>query len=57
MIKTDDFIKTLNLEVLNASSKDEMDINATDLNRPGMQFCGFYEEFYVYAKECGLSEA
>ena len=45
MIKTDDFIKTLNLEVLNASSKDEMDINATDLNRPGMQFCGFYEYF------------
>lgn len=45
MIKTEDFIKTLNLEVLNPSSKEEMDINSTDLNRPGMQFCGFYEYF------------
>jgi len=45
LIKTEDFIKTLNLEVLNATAKDEMDITSTDLNRPGMQFCGFYEYF------------
>ena len=45
MIKVEDFTKTLELEVLNPSSKDEMDITSTDLNRPGMQFCGFYEYF------------
>ncbi|MDD3214693.1 MAG: HPr(Ser) kinase/phosphatase [Eubacteriales bacterium] len=45
MIKTADFIKNLDLEVLSASSKDEMDITSTDLNRPGMQFFGFYEYF------------
>ena len=45
MIKIADFIQSLDLEVLNASSKDEMDINSTDLNRPGMQFFGFYEYF------------
>ncbi len=45
MIKTADFVKALNLEVLNASSRDEMDINSTDINRPGMQFCGYYEYF------------
>ena len=45
MIKIDDFIKTLNLEVLSPTTRTEMDINATDLNRPGMQFCGFYEYF------------
>ena len=45
MIKIADFIETLHLEVLSATTKDEMDITATDLNRPGMQFCGFYEYF------------
>ena len=45
MIKIDDFIQTLNLEVLSPTTRTEMDINATDLNRPGMQFCGFYEYF------------
>jgi HPr kinase/phosphorylase len=45
LIKIADFIKELHLEVLNASSKEEMDINSTDLNRPGMQFFGFYEYF------------
>ena len=45
MIKIDDFIKTLNLQVLSPTTSTEMDINSTDLNRPGMQFCGFYEYF------------
>ena len=45
MIKVADFIETLHLEVLVPTSREEMDINATDLNRPGMQFCGFYEYF------------
>jgi serine kinase of HPr protein (carbohydrate metabolism regulator) len=45
VIKIAEFIQELNLEVLSASSRDEMDINSTDLNRPGMQFFGFYEYF------------
>lgn len=45
MIKIADFIESLNLEVLNPSTRDEMEINSTDLNRPGMQFFGFYEYF------------
>ena len=45
MIKIDDFIQTLNLQVLSPTTSTEMDINSTDLNRPGMQFCGFYEYF------------
>ncbi len=45
MIKIADFIESLNLEVLSPSTRDEMEINSTDLNRPGMQFFGFYEYF------------
>jgi HPr kinase/phosphorylase len=45
LIKIADFIKALNLEVLSDCSKTEMDITSTDLNRPGMQLCGFYEYF------------
>lgn len=45
MIPIDDFVKQLNLELLSETSRTEMDINVTDLNRPGMQFCGFYEYF------------
>ena len=45
MIRLSDFCKKLNLEVLNEVSCTEMDIEVTDINRPGMQFCGFYEYF------------
>lgn len=45
MIKVDEFISQLGLEVLSPTTKDELNITSPDLNRPGMQFCGFYEYF------------
>ena len=45
MIRADDFVKFLNLQVLSSSTRKEWDIHSTELNRPGMQFCGFYEYF------------
>ncbi len=45
MIQIDDFIKKLNLNVLSPTTKSEMDIPVSDINRPGMQFFGYYEYF------------
>ncbi len=45
MISARDFQTSLHLECLVPSSRDEWDIRTPDLNRPGMQFCGFYEFF------------
>ena len=45
MISIEDFRTKLELELVNPVNRTEMDINVTDLNRPGMQFCGFYEYF------------
>ena len=45
LIQTDDFVKALGLTVLSASTRQTMDIPTADLNRPGMQFTGFYEYF------------
>ena len=45
MIKLKDFCQKLNLETLNQVDVAEMDINVSDINRPGMQFCDFYEYF------------
>ena len=45
MISADDFASSLRLDCLVTSSKKEWDIRTPDLNRPGMQFCGFYEFF------------
>ena len=45
MIKIADFAKALDLKVLHHSTKEEMNITLPDLNRPGMQFFGFYEYF------------
>ena len=45
MIAIEEFCQSLNLEQLTQTTRKEMDINVTDLNRPGMQFCGFYEFF------------
>lgn len=45
MIQADDFAKALRLTELSPSTKTEWDIRSADLNRPGMQFCGFYEFF------------
>ena len=45
MIQASEFVKELKLTVLSPSTKTEWDIRTTDLNRPGMQFAGFYEYF------------
>jgi len=45
MIKLKDFCQKLQLEILNSVDVTEMDIKVTDINRPGMQFCNFYEYF------------
>ena len=45
MISAKDFESSLHLECLVPSSRTEWDIRTPDLNRPGMQFCGFYEFF------------
>ena len=45
MIHADEFQSALHLECLVSSDRDSWDIRSPELNRPGMQFCGFYEYF------------
>ena len=45
MIQARDFQESLKLECLVSSSSDLWDLKTPDINRPGMQFCGFYEYF------------
>ena len=45
MISAKDFETALRLDCLIPSEKNEWDIRTPDLNRPGMQFCGFYDFF------------
>ena len=45
MIQAAGFAKALQLTELSPSTKTEWDIRSADLNRPGVQFCGFYEYF------------
>ena len=57
MIKAKDFIQELNLRVLSPSSKEEMDIHSAELNRPGLQFVGYYEHFpHDWPQVVGLTE-
>ena len=49
MINAEDFEKSLRLTCLIPPEKKEWDIRTPDLNRPGMQFCGFYE-FFAYER-------
>lgn len=45
MINAKQFMNDLHLECLVSPVKEEWDIRTPDINRPGMQFCGFYEYF------------
>ena len=45
MIRIDDLVRELELKVLVPTAKTELDIKSPDINRPGIQFCGFYEFF------------
>ena len=57
MINAQDFIKSLSLQVLSPSSRKEWDIPAAELNRPGLQFVGFYEHFaFERPQVVGLTE-
>lgn len=57
MIKVKDFIQELSLRVLNPSSKEEMDVHSAELNRPGLQFVGYYDHFpHDWPQVVGLTE-
>ena len=57
MINVKDFVKKLNLEVLSPTTRKEWEINTAELNRPGLQFVGFYEHFaYERPQVVGLTE-
>ncbi|MBQ9252053.1 MAG: HPr(Ser) kinase/phosphatase [Clostridia bacterium] len=45
MIRTEKFQRDLGLTCLVETTREELNIESPDLNRPGMQFCGFYEHF------------
>ncbi len=45
MISAQDFVDSLELQVLVPSTRKEWDIRTTDLNRPGLQFFGYYDYF------------
>ena len=45
MIRVDDFVSALSLRTLCPSSKTEWGFVSAELNRPGLQFAGFYDHF------------
>ncbi len=45
MIRAAQFQEDLQLECLVPSAAEEWDIHGADINRPGMQLCGYYEYF------------
>ena len=45
MIRAEKLEKDLGLTCLVPTTREELAIESPDLNRPGMQFCGFYEHF------------
>ena len=45
MIAVKDFVNALSLKVISPSTKENMDVESAELNRPGIQFTGFMEYF------------
>lgn len=45
MISASDFARTLDLHEISPSTRNGWEIVSADINRPGMQFCGFYDHF------------
>lgn len=45
MVKAADFAQALGLKVLFPASRKEWDISSAELNRPGLEFIGFYDHF------------
>lgn len=46
-LKIDNLAKDLNLSILYQGDVEEIEINTSDLNRPGLQMAGFFEYFAV----------
>ena len=46
-LKIDDLVRDLELSILYRGNVEEIDINTSDLNRPGLQMAGFFEYFAV----------
>ena len=46
-LKIDDLVKELNLSVIYRGDVQHLEINTSDLNRPGLQMAGFFEYFAV----------
>ncbi|NLD51469.1 MAG: HPr kinase/phosphorylase [Clostridiales bacterium] len=45
MVNVQDFAQSLNLTILHPYSKDELDIAMAEINRPGLEFIGYYDHF------------
>ena len=45
MIAVNDFVKSLSLKVLCPSTRESINIKSAELNRPGIQFTGYFEYF------------
>ena len=45
LVSVQDFVKELSLRQLSPSTKTQWDLSSADLNRPGLQFVGYYEYF------------
>ncbi len=57
MLNSTQFIRDLGLKAYTASTRSQWDLHSADLNRPGLQFVGFYEYFaYERPQVVGLVE-
>ena len=45
MLSQQNFVKALDLEVLNPSTERSLQISVADVCRPGIQFAGYFEVF------------
>ncbi len=45
MIPAKEFVESLHLSTLSPTTRTDLDIRSADLNRPGLQFSGYYENF------------
>lgn len=44
-IPIDNIVKELGLEVIYSSESQNIDVSTSDINRPGLQFAGFFDYF------------
>jgi len=45
MVNAQEFAQALNLKILASSSQEEWDVTSPEVNRPGLEFVGFYDHF------------